>query len=102
MKTNPPFTRLRFCERGPLATSLDGALRTQFRGDDRYRLVHGDCNVTIDATLVELAPFRRALTFAFIDQQAAEVHWETIKKSRPSVRTPKTARPRYGCCCLPL
>ena len=81
MKTNPPFTRLRFCELGPVATSLEAALRTQFpRDDDRYRVIHGDCNVTIDATLAQLAPFRRAPTFAFIDQQAAEVHWETIEK----------------------
>jgi len=52
----------------------------QFPGDDRYRVVHVDCNVTIDQTLAELAPFRRAPTFAFVDQQAAEVHWGHAQK----------------------
>jgi three-Cys-motif partner protein len=80
MKADPPFTRLRFCELGQVATKLDAALRAQFQGDDRYRVIHGDCNATIDQTLAELAPFRRGLAFAFIDQQAAEVDWETIKK----------------------
>jgi three-Cys-motif partner protein len=80
MKADPPFTRLRFCELGPRATKLEAALREQFPADDRYRVVRGDCNTTIDQTLAELAAFRRAPTFAFIDQQAAEVRWETIKK----------------------
>jgi three-Cys-motif partner protein len=80
MKADPRFTRLRFCELDSVATELEAALREQFRGDGRYRVVHGDCNVTIDQTLVELAPFRRAPTFAFVDQQAAEVQWDTLKK----------------------
>jgi three-Cys-motif partner protein len=92
MKADPPFTRLRFCELGPLATELEAALGAQFPGDDRYRVVHGDCNVTIDQTLAELAPFRRAPTFAFIDQQAAEVHWETIKKVAAFRRNPENRK----------
>lgn len=97
MKADPPFTRLRFCELNPLASELDVALRTRFPGDGRYRVVAGDSNVTIDETLAELGPWRWAPTFAFIDQQAAEVHWETINKVAAFARTLVTSRPNYGC-----
>ncbi|KAA1248560.1 three-Cys-motif partner protein TcmP [Mycobacterium simiae] len=80
MKADPACTRLRFCELDPRANQLEAALAEQFPRDHRYRVVHGDCNVTIDQTLAELAPYRWAPTFAFADQQAAEVHWETLKK----------------------
>lgn len=80
LRVSPPFTRLRFCELEPVASELTAALQARFPGDTRYRVIAGDCNSTIDQTLTELAPWRWAPTFAFIDQQAAEVHWETIKK----------------------
>ncbi len=80
MKADPPFTQLRFCELPAVADELEAALKTQFPGDSRYRVVRGDCNATIDDTLAELAAFRWAPAFAFVDQQAAEVHWETIRK----------------------
>jgi three-Cys-motif partner protein len=92
MKADPPFTRLRFCELEPLASELDVALRAQFPGDSRYRVVSGDCNVTIDPTLAELGPWRWAPTFAFIDQQAAEVHWETIRKVASFRQNPRNLK----------
>lgn len=92
MKADPPFTRLRFCELNPLASELDVALRTRFPGDGRYRVVAGDSNVTIDETLAELGPWRWAPTFAFIDQQAAEVHWETINKVAAFRQNPRNLK----------
>jgi three-Cys-motif partner protein len=81
MKTQPPFTRLRFGElNATRAAALDTHLREAFPGDDRYQVVQGDCNETIDGILAGLADIAWAPTFAFVDQQAAEVHWETIKK----------------------
>jgi three-Cys-motif partner protein len=80
MKADPAFTRLRFCELERRATELEVAIAQQFSGDTRYRVIHGDCNVTVDQTPAELAPYRWAPTFAFADQQAAEVHWQTLRK----------------------
>ena len=81
MKALPRFTRLRF---GELSASRAQALETHlseaFPGDTRYEVVQGDCNVTIDGILAGLADVAWAPTFAFIDQQAAEVNWETIRK----------------------
>jgi three-Cys-motif partner protein len=92
MKSDPGFTRLRFCELEPLASELDAALKTEFPGDNRYRVVPGDCNDTIDRTLAELAPLNWAPTFAFIDQQGAEVHWETIEKVAAFRRNPRNLK----------
>lgn len=80
LTVNPPFSRLRFCELGNRADQLAAYLKDQFPGDDRYKVVSGDCNITIDAILQELAAVRWAPTFAFVDQQAAEVHWRTLTK----------------------
>ena len=52
----------------------------QFPGDNRYEVIEGDCNATIDEVLRELPPLRWAPTFAILDQQAAEIHWSTIEK----------------------
>jgi three-Cys-motif partner protein len=81
MKTRPAFSRLRFGELSPTrAAELDTHLRGQFPRDNRYQVVQGDCNEMIDAILADLADVAWAPTFAFVDQQAAEVHWETIEK----------------------
>lgn len=81
MRTRPPFSRLRFGEVNPArAAELDAYLREQFPRDSRYRVIRGDCNITIDEILVDLADVAWAPVFAFVDQQAAEVHWETIEK----------------------
>jgi three-Cys-motif partner protein len=81
MKTGPPFSRLRFGELSPArARDLGTHLGQAFPGDGRYQVVHGDCNETIDGILAGLAEVAWAPMFAFVDQQAAEVHWETIKK----------------------
>ena len=81
MNALPPFSRLRFGElNSARARALESHLRETFPGDTRYEVVQGDCNATIDATLARLADVAWAPMFAFVDQQAAEVHWETIRK----------------------
>jgi three-Cys-motif partner protein len=75
----PEFTRLAFCEKEPNATALEHDLRPKFPGR-KFRVYSGDCNVTIDRVLGDLKPYAWAPTFAFVDQQAAEVHWKTMAK----------------------
>jgi len=80
LKADPGFTVLRFGELGARADKLSAALAQRFPGDNRYKVIKGDCNATIDEVLRELQPLRWAPTFAFLDQQAAEIHWSTIEK----------------------
>lgn len=75
----PPFTRLAFCEMPDNAAALDSDLHTRFPGR-RFKVYPGDCNVTIDQVLNDLAPWRWAPTFVFADQQAAEIQWTTLVK----------------------
>ncbi len=79
LQTSPPFTRLAFCEMPGKASILETDLRQRFPGR-RFRVYPGDCNVTIDEVLADLVPWRWAPTFVFADQQAAEIHWETLVK----------------------
>ena len=76
---SPPFTRLAFCEMPDNASVLEADLRQRFP-DRRFRVYPGDCNATIDQVLADLAPWRWAPTFAFADQQAAEIQWDTLVK----------------------
>lgn len=80
MNADPGFTVLRFGELGSKAVALSAALAERFPDDTRYKVVSGDCNVTIDGVLQELHPIKWAPTFAFLDQQGAEIHWSTIEK----------------------
>jgi three-Cys-motif partner protein len=81
MKSSPGFTRLIFCERNSKkASELAEDLSRNFPGDKRWQVVNGDCNVEIDGILNSLSNISWAPTFAFIDQQAAEVTWETLTK----------------------
>lgn len=81
MAADPPFTRLAFIERNPSnAAALVADLASRHPGDARGRVYAGDCNVAIDQVLADLSQVRWAPTFAFIDQQSAEVSWETISK----------------------
>lgn len=80
LNAQPGFTILRFGEIGAKADQLSAALAERFPDDNRYQVVKGDCNETIDEVLTELEEFRWAPTFAFLDQQGAEIHWNTIEK----------------------
>ena len=76
---SPPFTRLAFCEMPETAVRLAADLRQVYPGR-HVRVYPGDCNTTIDEVLADLAPWRRMPTFVFVDQQAAEIRWETLAK----------------------
>lgn len=81
MASEPGFTHLAFIEMDPAsARSLREDLSVQFPGDARGRVYEGDCNVVIDEVLKDLGPLRWSPTFAFVDQQAAEVHWSTLRR----------------------
>lgn len=81
MKSHPGFTQLVFCERDPRKVKeLVEDLETHFPNDRRWKAIEGDCNVEIDNILRALTPISWSPTFAFIDQQAAEITWETITK----------------------
>lgn len=82
LKASPPFTHLFFCELTEKAGPLETALRADFPHRD-LRVIPGDCNRTFGQ--IEEAFKREKLTdaptFVFIDQQAAEVEWDTIARA---------------------
>ncbi|PKV98975.1 three-Cys-motif partner protein TcmP [Nocardia fluminea] len=79
LSSQPGFTRHLFFELPRNAERLQTVLTADFPGK-LFEVIAGDSNVEIDAALASLSPFRWAPTFAFIDQQAAEVWWETLAK----------------------
>lgn len=83
LKTSPPLTRTVFCELDQKrAESLEATLKSRFPGRDTT-VLRGDCNQTIREYLDHLKRhepgWRRAPSFAFIDQYVAEVDWETLQ-----------------------
>lgn len=81
MAARPGFTRLQFCERDPIrAAALQADLAERFPGDQRAQVFPGDCNEQVQQMLAGLRQWRWAPTFAFIDQQAAEVWWSTLQQ----------------------
>jgi three-Cys-motif partner protein len=81
LETTPPFTALRFFELAGRAVELKAALEAEYPGSrDQFKVVPGDCNVTIAAALAELADLNWAPTFAFLDQQSTEVQWPTLQR----------------------
>ena len=46
-----------------------------------FKVVPGDCNLTVPAVLTRLADLNWAPTFAFLDQQSTEVRWPTIEQN---------------------
>lgn len=90
MNVTPPFSHLRFCEIDPKRSrDLASQLQSRFPGEGRYSVVEGDCNEQIAGILDALMPVRWAPVFAFLDQQAAEIHWETIDLLSRFRRNPK-------------
>ncbi|WP_378739056.1 three-Cys-motif partner protein TcmP [Nocardia brasiliensis] len=91
LAATPGFTRHVFFELPSNAARLEAALQKEFPHKN-FRVVAGDCNRAIDGALADLEPFNWAPTFVFIDQQAAEVEWQTIEKiaqfkDHPKVKT---------------
>ena len=82
MACQPPLGQVILFERNPdKAAALASDLAQQFPGDGRARVITGDCNATIAGELARLrkAGLSSAPMFAFLDQQVAEISWETIQ-----------------------
>ncbi len=79
LAASPAFTRFALCEMPEVASALDADLRERFPGR-QFKVYPGDCNETIDQVLADFSKLRWAPTFAFADQQAAEVQWRTLVK----------------------
>src|SRR5580692_3107468 len=63
LDTKPPLSVLRFFELDATASRLDEALKSQYPDRVQYfRVVPGDCNLTIPAALAELAELNWAPT----------------------------------------
>ena len=78
MATEPPFTRLAFGEMPARARAIQADLSQRYPGGP-FKVYTGDCNRTIHQMLADLAPVNWAPTFAFLDQQSAELRWETMQ-----------------------
>jgi three-Cys-motif partner protein len=74
----PGFTRFRFFEKGRRASELEARLRVEYPSSDIV-VSEGDCNETIPRALAELASFRWAPTFAFLDPDGMELAWTTLQ-----------------------
>lgn len=79
LAAKPTFTRFAFGERPPKAARLKADLDS-LHANAPFRVYEGDCNDTVDRMLSDLDDVRWAPTFAFLDQQAAELRWETMAK----------------------
>lgn len=75
---NPEFTRLRYFELPAVATALGREMAAQYPGRD-IRVYSGDCNTTIPRALADLAPYRWAPTFSFLDPDGMELQWSTLR-----------------------
>ena len=92
IETTPPFTHLRFFEKGSRARQLEGDLSSRFPGDRRYRVVGEDCNKAITHTLDDLRSegLDWSPTFCFVDPDGLNVTWSTLAQ----IASFKTARAR--------
>lgn len=79
LSTEPPLTTVVLFEMPARAAALRAALTERFPGRD-LRVYPGDCNSTIDQALHDLDAVRWAPTFAFLDQEGAEVQWATLER----------------------
>lgn len=72
------FTKLRFFETGAVAEKLESRLGDEFPKRD-WRIYSGDCNELMADCLADLKLFRWAPTFAFLDPDGLDIHWETLR-----------------------
>jgi three-Cys-motif partner protein len=77
LAAQPGFTRFAFGEMPAKAATLKENLDARHPGAP-CKVYPGDCNVEIKRMLADLDDVKWAPTFAFLDQQAAELHWETM------------------------
>lgn len=79
LKAQPPFSVLVLFELEVNAQRLRTEIDRAYPGRD-VRIKAGDCNEQINSALAELHRdgYGGSPTFAFIDQQGPDVHWETL------------------------
>lgn len=77
---NPLFSRLRFFELAPNAARLRATLEQEYPGRD-VQVYEGDCNHRIGEALADLHrdDVAWAPTFAFIDPNGPDCHWNTLE-----------------------
>ncbi len=80
MDASPPFSRLVFWELEPTATRLRTDIRAAYPADERWRVVSGDSNATLDKGLRLVEAYRWAPTFALIDPKGLDVPWATLER----------------------
>jgi len=83
MGSQPPLSCLRFMEMNPKnVAALQQKLQTDFPNDNRYKLITGDCNQTIDQVLRALISLdmHRSPSLAFIDPYGLHAKWSTLVK----------------------
>lgn len=93
----PGLTRFRFFERGSRATELETRLRADYP-EREITVAEGDCNYTIPLALAELAAFRWAPTFAFLDPDGMELTWRTLRTladHKRGYRPAGSSKPEY-------
>ncbi len=79
LATSPEFTKVVLFELPAHASKLEAALRASYPTRD-FTVWSGDCNKKIDEALQALTNWNYAATFALIDQYAAEIEWDTLRK----------------------
>lgn len=81
MQTRPRFSCLRFLEKdSKRVESLEHQLDADFPGDDRYKIIAGDCNQKIKDVLRDLRKLwmHKSPSFCFVDPYGAHVKWSTL------------------------
>jgi three-Cys-motif partner protein len=79
LQASPPISTVVLFELPQRASKLEAQLKTRFPNRD-IRVFAGDCNARVDSALRQLNDVTWAPTFAFIDQQGAEIRWSTLEK----------------------
>ena len=76
--TDPPFTKLLFFETDHIAPKLEESLRDDFPNRD-FDVFAGDCNELIPQELDRIQDLNWAPTFAFVDPNGPDTHWNTLQ-----------------------
>lgn len=90
LTTEPAFTKLVFFELQVPGARLKAEIESARPSDRRWRVVEGDCNVTLPSALAALDSVRWAPTFAFLDPRGLQVSWSTVQRLADWRRGKKT------------
>lgn len=91
------FTRFRYFEMGQKAAELEQRLRGDYPDKD-IKVYAGDCNEKIPEALADLASYKWAPTFAFLDPDGMELQWRTLKTladHKRGYRKANSKKPEY-------